>query len=155
MRKKASAPARVRRITIDERLDGDIVKIGVADLLPGHADLGDDDLKAWSEERVKLVRPSTYLRSFGLSAKHPELASLVAELPLGPEDNDPTDAFWRSLEEGQVYFAGEIEVLGKDRSSIEGITASPGAFSVVRIDRIPTIKNRHKQLYSVALREGD
>ncbi len=154
MRKQASAHARVRRITIDERLDGDLVKIGVADLLPGHTNLGDDALDSWSEERVKLIRPSTCLRSFGLSRNHPELRSLVAELPLGPEDNDPTGAFWRSLEEGQVYLAGEIEAVGAGRSSIEGITASPGAFSVVRIDRIPVIKNKHKELYSAALREG-
>ena len=154
MRKKASARARVRLISIDERLDGNLVKIGIADLRSGHSDLGEDDLDSWSEEDVRLVRPSTFLRSFGLSRSHSELEALASELPLGPEENDPTGAFWRSLEEGQVYLAGEIEVRGLTRSSIEGISACPGAFSVVRIDRIPTIKNRHKQLYSAALKEG-
>ncbi len=154
MRKKEPTRARVRRISIDERLDGDLVKIGVADLRSGHTDLGLDALDGWSEERVRLVRPSTFLRSFGLKKNHSELQALVEELPLGPGENDPPGAFWRSLEEGQVYLAGEIEVRGIDRSSIEGIAACPGTFSVVRIDRIPTIKNKHKQLYSAALKEG-
>lgn len=153
MRKKESARARVRRICIDERLDGDLVKIGVAGLKSGRTDLGGDDLDSWGDEEVRLVRPSTFLRSFGLSGRHPELQALVAELTLGPDENDPAASFWRSLEEGQVYLAGEIEVRGIDRSSIEGITACPGAFSVVRIDRIPAVKNRHKELYSAALRE--
>jgi hypothetical protein len=153
MRKSESTRVRVRRICIDERLDGDLVKIGVADLRSGYTDLGDDDLDSWAEEEVRIVRPSTFLRSFGLSGKHPELQALVAELPLGPEENDPAAFFWRSLEEGQVYLAGEIEMRGIDRSSIEGITVCPGAFSVVRIDRIPVIKNKHKMLYSAALRE--
>lgn len=154
MRKIESTRARVRRISIDERLDGDLVKIGVADLRSGHTDLGGDDLESWSVEHVRLVRPSTFLRSFGLRKNHPELEALVAQLPLGPGENESSGAFWRSLEEGQVYLAGEIEVRGTDRSSIEGISACPGAFSVVRIDRIPIIKNKHKQLYSAALKEG-
>ncbi len=153
MRKKASARARVRRISIDERLDGDLLKIGIGELLPGHTDLGEDDLDGWSEEEVRLVRPATFLRSFGLKRSHPELLALVAELPPGLGESEPAGTFWRSLEEGQVYLAGEIELRGRDRSSIEGLTACPGAFLVVRIDRIPVIKNRHKQLYSAALKE--
>ncbi len=153
MRKNHSTRARVRRISIDERLDGDLIKIGVADLLPGHSDLGEDALESWSDEHVRLVRPSTFLRSFGLRKDHSELEALVAELPLEPGKDEPSGAFWRTLEEGQVYLSGEIEVRGIDRSSIEGITARPGAFSVVRIDRIPTIKNKHKRLYSAALKE--
>lgn len=154
MRKRASAQARVRRISIDERLDGDLMKFGIAKLLPGHTDLGEDDLDGWSEEQVRLVRPATFLRSFGLKRGHSELQALVAELPFGPEESDPVGSFWRSLEEGQVYLAGEIEVLGPGRSQIEGIRTKTGAHTVVRIDRIPVIKNKHKKLYSVALEEG-
>jgi hypothetical protein len=153
MRKKEMARTRVRRISIDERLDGDLVKIGVADLRSGHTDLGEDALDSWSEEEVRLVRPATFLRTFGLKRGHAELDALVAELPPGLGESDPAGTFWRSLEEGQVYLAGEIELRGRDRSSIEGLTACPGAFLVVRIDRIPVIKNRHKQLYSAALKE--
>ena len=55
MRKSELTRARVRRISIDERLDGDLVKIGVADLLPGHTDLGEDALDSWSDEHLRLV----------------------------------------------------------------------------------------------------
>ena len=152
--KKHSKRVRVWRITIDERLDKDLVKIGVARLLPGHTNLGQDDLDSWSEEKVRLIRPSTFLRTFGLRKTDPLLRTLYGELKPGTEEKDLKSALWRSVEEGQVYLAGEIEVKGKDRRKPDGIVTCPGAHSVLRIDRIPAIKKRHKDLYSVVLREG-
>jgi hypothetical protein len=145
---------RVRRITIDERLDGDLIKIGIAELLPGHVDISDDVLDGWSDEVVRLIRPRTMLTTFGLRAKDPLLATLAGELAPKADASDLRASLWRSLEEGQVFFVGEIEIAGDDRSQPDSIVACAGASSVIRVDRIPGIKTRHKKLYSEALKEG-
>ena len=154
MRKKDPKRARVRRITIDERLDKDLVKIGVASLLPGHTNLSEDALDSWSEEKVRLIRPSTFLRTFGLRKGDPLLKTLTEELTPQPEEKDIKGALWRSIEEGQVFLSGELEVRGSDRKAPACILVCHGAHSVVRIDRIPAIKKKHKGFYSAALKEG-
>jgi len=77
MKKKEAKRAQVRRITIDERLNEDLVKIGVARLLPGHADLCEDTLDSWSEEEVRLIHPSTLLRTLGLRKSAPLVKKAV------------------------------------------------------------------------------
>ena len=154
MKKKEAKRAQVRRITIDERLNEDLVKIGVARLLPGHADLCEDTLDSWSEEEVRLIHPSTLLRTLGLRKSDPLLKTLSGELASGLEEKNLKGVLWRSLEEGQVYLAGEFEVRGEDRSDPDRIVVRPGAHCVLRIDLIPAIKKRHKDLYSAALKEG-
>jgi hypothetical protein len=154
MKKKATTGAKVWRVTIDERLDADLVKIGVATLLPGCTDLSEDALDSWSEEEVRLVHPSDYLNAFKLDKSDPLLKSLLEELKLGTRTKDLQGGLWRFLEEGQVYLVGEFEVKGKDPADPERLVTRSGVHSVLRIDRIPAIKKRHKDLYSAALKEG-
>ena len=154
MKKGEARRAHVWRVTIDERLDADLLKIGVAELLPGRTDLGEDALDNWSEEEVRLVRPSDFLGTFGLRKSDPMLKPLSVELKLGGGEKDLEGVLWRFLEEGQVYLVGEFEIKGKDPRNPESIAARPGVHSVLRIDRIPVIKKRHKDLYSAALKEG-
>ena len=154
MKKKAARRAKVWRVTIDERLDEDLVKIGVATLRPGRTDLGKDALDNWSDEEVHLVHPSDYLDAFKLGKGDPLLKTLSAELKLGARKKDLEGGLWRFLEEGQVYLVGEFEVEGTDPADPERIVTRPGVHSILRIDRIPAIKKRHKDLYSAALKEG-
>jgi len=155
MKKKPTKRAKVWRVTIDERLDADLVKIGVATLLPGRTDLSKDALANWSDEEVHLVHPSDYLDAFKLGKSDPLLRPLSTELKLGiGKKKDLEGGLWRFLEEGQVYLVGEFEVKGKDSGDPERIVTRPGVHSILRIDRIPAIKKRHKDLYSAALKEG-
>lgn len=149
-RKKPSG-ARVRRITIDERLDEGLLKVAVADLLPGHDDLSDDPLDAWSEESLELISREDFLGEFGLEPRDPLLATLVGIRDSVAADEDPEGAFWRTLEEGQVFLVGEIGITGDDREAPEGIHVRTGTSTVLRIDRIDRIKKKHEALYSMAL----
>lgn len=151
MKEPTGECVRVRRITIDERLDEGLLKIAVADLLPGHADLSNDPLDAWSDERLELINREDYMCSFGLSKGDPLLGVLVDEPASESAERDPEGTFWRSLEEGQVYLVGEIAVEEAESTSSIGIFAGRGEHTVLRIDRIEDIKKKHEELYSKAL----
>ena len=82
------------------------------------------------------------------------LKTLVGDPSSDFEDEKLVGAFWRSLEEGQVFLVGEIEVKGGDASAAMNILAKPGPRTVLRIDRIERIKKKHEALYSKALTGG-
>lgn len=146
--------ARVRRITIDERLDEGLLKIAVADLLPGRENLSGDPLDAWSEERVQLINRDGFLGTFELDDDDPLLETLASKPSSEAGDEERVGAFWRSLEEGQVFLVGEIAVEGADSTAPVAIFARPGTPTLLRIDRIEKIKKTHEGLYTKALMEG-
>jgi len=144
----------VRRITIDERLDEGLLKIAVADLLPGYENLSDDPLDAWSVERLELINHEDYLCTFGLDKGDSLLGAFIGGPASEIAEEDPEGAFWRSLEEGQVFLVGEIAVEETESTAPMGIFARPGETTVLRIDRIEEIKKKHEGLYSKALLSG-
>lgn len=146
--------ARVRRITIDERLDEGLLKIAVADLLTGREDLSDDPLDAWSDERLVLINRENFMRRFDLDINDAVLGTLIGAPGSEVDEDDPVGAFWRTLEEGQVYLVGEIAVESADSGGSVRILVRPGASTVQRIDRIEAIKKKHEGLYSRALLNG-
>lgn len=151
MRRSQKSHPRVRRITVDERLDPGLLKIALAELLPGHDDLSEDPLDAWSEETVRLIGSDDLLPMLELGAGDPALTALAGN-PSGDVGPDElVGMIWRSLEEGQVFLAGEIEVEAGGASASPSIVARPGSWAVLRIDRIEAIKSKHEALYSRAL----
>jgi hypothetical protein len=80
-------PGKVRRITIDERLAENLIRILVADLKPGRKEFRDDP-EYWEEEVELLVHPEDYRKKMGI----PEEAA--------------TEWPWRSLYESQVFLSG-------------------------------------------------
>jgi phage terminase large subunit-like protein len=154
MSKPKPRPARARRITIDERLDEGLLKIAIADLLPGHKELGDDPLDAWSNETVRLIGQDDLLPMLELATDDPLVRHLAGDPPAEVGEDALVGVIWRSLEEGQVYIAGEVEVETAEPPAPTSIVARPGSWTVLRVDRIEGIKKKHEALYSKALRGG-
>jgi len=127
MDKRKKAP--VRRITVDERLSEDHIRLLIAPLAEGVETFTDQD-EDWGAERQVLVRPTTYARWMGVRRK--KLA-------------------WRALEEAQVFLVGQFEVLG-DPAAPDGFRVCPGARAFLRIDRLPLVKEQAKRLYSALVR---
>ncbi len=121
--------AAVRRITVDERLSDDHIRLLIASLAEGVETFADRD-EDWRPEREVLVRPATYARWMSVRKE---------KLP------------WRTLEEGQVFLAGQFEVLG-DPAAPDGFQVCPGVRAFLRIDRLPLVKEQAKLLYSALVR---
>lgn len=127
MDRQQKAP--VYRITIDERLNGEHVRLLIAPLVEGVQQFGDRPTD-WEPERIVLASRTTYVMWMGVRRK---------ELP------------WRTLEEGQVFLVGEFKVLGNPKAP-RGFRVCPGAQALLRIDQLPLVKERAKRLYSALVR---
>ena len=100
------APRRVvvRRITVDERLANDLIRLASCRLAEGVEVFFDRD-GDWGSEREIWAEPKTYARKMGVPAS------------IAPP--------WATLEEGQVFVSGEFEVVG-DRAAPDYLRVSRG-----------------------------
>ena len=120
---------KVYRITIDEKLGQDHIRILVATLKADKLTFKDDP-DYWSEEEISHIYPDDYgdlLRLSGVNFR---------------------EWIWEKLKEGQVFLAGEFE----PPQSFEDetfIKVKSGLNSFMRID--PFIKGWIKQKYLLAL----
>lgn len=124
--------ARVRRITVDEKLSDDLFRFVFCSLNEGIKKFTDRD-DEWQEEREKLVHPRNYSRILYVKK---------SEAPA-----------WETLKEGQVYLSGEFEVIG-DKTKPEYFEVSSGQREFLRIDNLEIIDEGIKSLYSDVLRRG-
>lgn len=122
----------VRRITIDEKLAGKLIRVLVAGLKPDVRAFSDDPTY-WQEEEEVLVRPDDYLKIMGIPA------------------DDAERWPWEDFHEGQVFLQGRFE--GDLQKAAEG-----GEFMVnveKRQEDFRSIyslsKNRVKKVYMSAL----
>jgi hypothetical protein len=122
----------VRRITVDERLADDLIRLAICSLNEGVEEFFDRQ-GDWGRERESWVRPSNYVRRLGVSA---------AKAPP-----------WASLEEGQLFLSGEFEVIG-DRLGPDHFRICPGAREFIRIDTVEELKEGVKRLYFTVLAGG-
>lgn len=120
-----SRTAVVRRITVDEKLADDLIRILVAELGPD-INLFGDAPGQWGDEKEVLVTPHTYRRRFGGAERAPA---------------------WRDLKECQVYLSGAFELRG-DPQAPDGFVRSPGRDGFLRIDLLPQVKDAGKKLYA-------
>lgn len=145
--------ASVRRITVDEWLDEDLLRLEVADLVDGVEDLLADDPYAWTRERDVLVRSADYLATLGLNHRPRLRTTIVKELTGEPPGRDARDKVWRRLAEGQVFLVGRFTVVGK-RKAPKSIRAGGKDYDALRIDRISAVKAIHKARYARTLPDG-
>jgi hypothetical protein len=127
------APRRVvvRRITVDEWLADDLIRLVSCRLAEGVEEFFDRD-GDWGPEREIWAEPKTYARKMGVPAS------------IAPP--------WETLEEGQVFVSGEFEVVG-DRAAPDYLRVSRGRKELLRIDELQDLKETVKRLYSNVLTE--
>lgn len=125
---KPKAP-RVLRITVDERLADDLIRLSVCSLAKGVTEFF-DRRGDWSPEREVRARPTTYARRFGIPARQ------------APP--------WETLEEGQVYVAGEFEIVG-DPAEPSHLRVHPGQKELLRLDDLTAFEDDLKRLYAEVL----
>jgi hypothetical protein len=127
----------VRRITIDERLADDLIRVAICPLKNGVNAFLDRE-GDWGAERQSFIRPKDYVRKLGIP--------------------DPGDWPWESLSEGMVFLSGAFEFVPKTRPDGEvelayfQISKHRGRFE--RIDHLDVIRESIHQLYAHALGGG-
>lgn len=121
----------VRRITVDERLADDLIRLLVCPLAEG-VEVFLDREEDWADEHEVLIHPETYAQELGIpSAQEPE------------EEDWP----WEALKEGQVFLSGEFEIVGDPRTP-KYFKVSPGQKQFVRVDNLEEFKEDVKRIYS-------
>lgn len=121
--------AQVRRITVDERLAEDLIRVVACPLVKEYREFL-DYAEIWGKELQYLIRPHNYVKKLGI---------------LSPEDWP-----WEALEEGQVFLSGEFEIVLSDgKAEYFRIHRDQNQFQ--RIDDQDVIKKDTKKLYTEAL----
>ena len=122
----------VQRITVDEKLADDLIRLMICPLGEGVKKDFDDVDKYWEEEEYEcLVRPGDYFQKMSI--------------PKSRENEWP----WADLEEGRVFMSGQFKVVG-DAGEPEKFTVSPGQHEFLSIDKLA--KKEIKRLYFDALK---
>jgi hypothetical protein len=119
----------VRRITIDEKLTENLMRILVSELKP-NTKVFNDDLSYWGEEQEILVQPDNFKAVTGMTRNN------VEKWP------------WDSLYEGQTFLQGYFKAISDQRSFQTG--ARKWNFQCIN----DFIKNDAKQIYFSALKGG-
>jgi hypothetical protein len=122
--------ARVRRITVDERLAEDLIRLGVCPLAEG-VEFFFDRSADWGDEAEEYVGPGDYADVLGLSSGE--------------------DRPWESFSEGQVFLSGEFEVVGERRAP-KYFQVSRGQAEFLRIDNLRPFRGDAQRTYSELLR---
>lgn len=119
----------VRRITVDEKLSDDLVRLLVCKLKTHPAEFHDRP-EDWGEERFIFVKSSNYIKKMGIPS------SKLSQYQ------------WANFREGQVFLSGQFDFLG-DEKFPEKFIVNPKQESFLRIDDL--VRENIKQLYFRAL----
>jgi len=145
----------VQRITIDERMDEVSFRLMVADLEEGIKTFLIPDIEPWEEEKIDLANREKIQRLFGMvdpARRQHVIHQVTLESP-GVNESD-LDLFWDNLAEGQVYLVGQFRVESVGNEPKHGVV-KPGIWNFLRIDRLESVKQAERELYSAALRAKD
>lgn len=126
--KRSQENVLVRRITVDEQLADDLVRLLVCPLAQGVQEFFDRD-EEWGEEEEVWVKRGTYTQDLGI--------------PPAKEK----DCAWEELAEGQVFLSGEFEIVGC-RAAPKYFKVSPGREEFLRIDGLEGFREGIKRIYS-------
>ena len=116
----------VWRITVDERLEADRVRLLIAAYVGTSEQSFLDPIEDWSDEVERTIRPEQLPSFFG--------------------DGDQAPS-WEELREGQVYLVGSVEP-SCEKDHPVGFRSAKSAPTPHRLDSIPSIKKEQKRLYS-------
>ena len=83
-----------------------------------------DEVESWGTKKELLINKNHYESKLNLS------------MP------------WEELKEGQVFIAGEFEVITNDKNEAEFFKVSPGKSNFLRIDNVSKFKDQVKRVYS-------
>lgn len=137
--------SKIRRITVDERLDENLIRILVCELREEveSGELVDDTI--WGEENSLLV---SRLREKDINDVYRDVVnwSLLKRVWEIPERISPKLS---DLHEGQVYLQGAYS-LKKENGRIM-LYRNPKIRRIVRIDLVPNIKEHPNSLYNLLL----
>lgn len=102
-KKKSKKKVIVRRITVDEKLSEDLIRVLVSSLKEGIKKFR-DKMEYWEEENEELVRPDSFVKKMGIPFSEKKKFK------------------WENLREGQVFLSGAFDVVD--------IKKPPGKFEV-------------------------
>ncbi len=159
---KTGRPTRqVLRITVDERLDEELLRVLVARLATGTGSFAVDDIDAWGEERSEYVTAGNWPGAFRVPAGARNIRAAVKQMVGDIDDSKLVGktkvevplkrAFWNALQEGQVFLVGAFRVEKKRRGEPYLVKVAPGRRALLRIDRLSSVKKTISGLYSAAL----
>lgn len=119
--------ALVRRITVDEKLYDDLIRLEICDLVPG-VDRFEDCAECWidtNEEEGRVTRDN------------------FAEV-MGIPKAQSNQWQWKDLEEGQVFLSGSFKE-GSAKNYPGTFVVEPGKHEFVRIDNM--VRKEIKNIY--------
>ena len=125
----------IYRITVDERLSDDLVRVLFAELKTvSNESFFDDTINSWKEEKILLVNPETWIKKLSVPSSYTE------KYPFS------------SLYEGQVFLCGNI-TLNRSKNSNKRfkINKSP---AIKLLPVTSYVKEDIKMLYRNALTGG-
>jgi len=150
MRKENKIP-KVLRITIDERLSENLIRLEICKLVDiGNSGEFKDEPGFWKDaakEGEEILVQSNI-------SKHKSRKKLYTDLMSIPKSQ--VDKFpWKDLKEGQVFLSGEFEVKEKmiKNKNVKQYFIHPGKESFEQID--DDVKENTKNLYFEILAKGD
>jgi hypothetical protein len=122
----------VKRITVDEKMQDDLIRLLICELPQGVKDFSEEEAE-WSEEKDCFVTPDDYDQKMGIPKSKVKHWS------------------WESLREGQVFLSGNFVTVkrGKHRRFAAGRKRK----NFLSIEDV--VKEEVKRLYSQVLRGGE
>ncbi len=130
-KKKSKKNLIVQRITIDEKLSEDLIRLLVSALKGGIKKFR-DQMEYWEEEKEELVRPDSFVKKMGI--------------PISEKKNFK----WQDLREGQIFLSGAFDVVIKKLPGMFEI--NPKRKEFLSIDALA--KKDIKKLYFKVLGRG-
>ena len=143
--------AAVRRITIDERLSEDLIRIEICKLIKvDKSGEFKDEPDYWediTEEGEEIIAQSCVPKEKSNTNSYTDLMSI----PKSKVDKFP----WKDLKEGQVFLAGEFEVREKESGNkkVKRYFICPDKKDFEQID--DDVKENTKTLYYKVLAKGE
>jgi hypothetical protein len=133
---------KVRRITVDERLDVNLIRILISELRDEvtSGELVDDTI--WEDEESLLVSNLRVKDIERASKSVVDWSFLLQDWEI-PKNIWPR---WENLAEGQVYLQGAY-TLKKIDDSIK-LLKTPGRCHMVRVDLVPQVKDYRDSMYN-------
>ena len=131
-KKKSKKNVIVQRITIDEKLSEDLIRLLISPLKGGIKKFR-DQMEYWEEEKEELVRPDSFAKKM--------------DIPFSEKKKWK----WENLREGQVYLSGSFDIIGIKKPS-GTFEVNPKRKEFLSIDALA--KKDIKKLYFKVLGRG-